>query len=89
MTTRILLVGLALGLPACAEPDPPSVPRMVASCELEGVRLYRNPATRDERVGEYIVTCMRAKGYAISFLNTPCAATPNLRDPACYQPASP
>lgn len=67
----------------------PSVPHMVASCELEGVRLYRNPATRDERVGEYIVTCMRAKGHAFSVINTPCSTSPNLRDPACYPPATP
>lgn len=63
---------------------------MVAGCELEGVRLYGNPYTRDSRVGEYIVTCMRAKGYGVSFVNTPCnAGNPNLRDPACYQPATP
>lgn len=67
----------------------PSVPRMVAACELEGVRLYESPATRDERVGEFTLTCMRAKGYGFSVVNTPCATTPNLRDPACYQPATP
>lgn len=67
----------------------PGVPTVLASCELEGVRLYQNPATRDERVGEYIVTCMRTKGYDFTVIRTPCATSADLRNPACYLPATP
>lgn len=63
----------------------PDAPEMVATCELEGVRLYQNPATRDERVGEFIITCMRAKSYGFTVNDTPCATSANVRDPACYR----
>ena len=68
----VFLAFLALSVgPGCSEaPVEVGVPRMVAACEREGVRLNQNPATRDERVGEYILTCMRAKGYGVSFKNT-------------------
>ncbi len=66
-----------------------SVPAVVAACELEGVRLYQNPATRDERVGEYIITCMKTKGYSFTVISTPCAISADLRNPACYLPAKP
>ena len=85
----VIPLTVATILMAACSGEAVSVPRLVAACELEGVRLYRNPYTRDVRVGDYIVTCMRQKGYAVSFTNTPCTAeNPNLRDPACYQVVS-
>ena len=83
---RLALVA-SLALASCSPAPPPSVPRIVAQCELDGVRHYHNPATRDERIGEYIITCMKTKGYRTDLSKEPCASRLDLRDPACYRPS--
>ena len=79
----VVVACIAALLGACARRETASAPRVVAECELEGMRLFRNTYARDDRVGEYILTCMRAKGYALS-AKPPCVEGPNLRDSSCY-----
>lgn len=84
----VAMACIAAVLGACVQREAAGAPRVVAECELEGMRLFRDTYARDDRVGEYILTCMRAKGYAFS-AKPSCLKGPNLRDSSCYLGAVP
>ena len=78
---RCLPVILVLfGLSACNE----SPKRDLASCKLEAYRTYRATATLDEKTGEFIATCMEAKGYRFALGEKICALPPGMADNVPY-----
>jgi hypothetical protein len=67
--------------------------QQLASCKLEAARAYPNEPANirgDEKVEDYMETCMEAHGYEFSESATTCIADISAykRDAPCYVPTS-
>jgi hypothetical protein len=83
----LLIVAAALCLASC---DRKASSQMIAACELEATRLYPGQVLETStQVGDYMRTCMAAKGFAFDVRPETCIV-PSLfmeRQPGCYRPA--
>jgi hypothetical protein len=90
MEARALLALIgSLGAPliagACDKPHP-ALAQLVATCQLEGDRLYPRDDHRIVLIGDYVHTCMVAKGFTLR-RDDKCLVTETWLQPSCYERA--